>query len=77
MLLRQRRAIFNFCTRSASSVHETLKRIMMEDNDLLFNTLTPPKIVEELNKRVIGQTEAKEYVAIAFRNRLRRLKVPE
>lgn len=35
--------------------------------------LTPSKIVEELDKYIIGQTEAKKSVAIALRNRWRRL----
>lgn len=34
--------------------------------------LTPKQIVEELNKYIIGQTEAKKAVAIALRNRYRR-----
>ena len=37
--------------------------------------LTPSDIVEELNKYVIGQDEAKRIVAIALRNRWRRRKV--
>lgn len=39
--------------------------------------LTPSKIVDELNKYIIGQNEAKKVVAIALRNRWRRLLVPE
>ncbi|WP_422445847.1 ATP-dependent protease ATPase subunit HslU [Thermoanaerobacterium sp. DL9XJH110] len=39
--------------------------------------LTPKKIVEELNKYIVGQEEAKRSVAIALRNRLRRQKLPE
>ena len=35
--------------------------------------LTPPQIVEELDRFVIGQTEAKRAVAIALRNRIRRI----
>lgn len=35
--------------------------------------LTPSKIVEELDKYIIGQNEAKKSVAIALRNRWRRL----
>jgi len=38
--------------------------------------LTPKKVVEELNKYVIGQDEAKKAVAIALRNRWRRQKLP-
>jgi len=38
--------------------------------------LTPRQIVEELDKYVIGQKAAKRAVAIALRNRMRRLKLP-
>src|SRR3954447_16270569 len=41
-----------------------------------LDELTPREIVEELNKYVIGQAEAKRAVAIALRNRLRRQKLP-
>ncbi len=34
--------------------------------------LTPKEIVEELDKHIIGQKEAKKAVAIALRNRYRR-----
>ncbi|KYO64596.1 ATP-dependent protease ATPase subunit HslU [Thermovenabulum gondwanense] len=37
---------------------------------------TPKKIVEELNKYIVGQDEAKKCVAIALRNRIRRQKLP-
>jgi len=39
--------------------------------------LTPRKIVEELDKFIIGQKEAKRAVAIAMRNRYRRERLPE
>ncbi|MGP1454731.1 MAG: ATP-dependent protease ATPase subunit HslU [Treponema sp.] len=42
-----------------------------------FEELTPPRIVEELDKYIIGQTKAKRAVAIALRNRTRRIKLPE
>ncbi len=38
--------------------------------------LTPPAIVKELDKYIIGQKEAKRAVAIALRNRWRRQKLP-
>jgi len=38
--------------------------------------LTPPTIVKELNKYIIGQNDAKRSVAIALRNRWRRQKLP-
>lgn len=37
-----------------------------------MNELTPSQIVKELDKYIIGQTEAKKSVAIALRNRYRR-----
>ncbi|AKI96936.1 ATP-dependent protease ATPase subunit HslU [Kosmotoga pacifica] len=39
--------------------------------------LTPKRIVQELDKYIIGQSEAKKAVAIALRNRIRRQKLPE
>ena len=39
--------------------------------------LTPRQIVEELDKYIIGQDEAKRAVSIALRNRWRRMQVPE
>ena len=40
-----------------------------------YKSLTPKQIVEELNKYIIGQDDAKKNVAIALRNRWRRLNV--
>lgn len=40
-----------------------------------MNDLTPRKIVEELDKYIIGQNKAKKAVAIALRNRWRRQKL--
>jgi ATP-dependent HslUV protease ATP-binding subunit HslU len=39
--------------------------------------MTPREIVQELNKHIIGQDEAKRAVAIALRNRWRRLQIGE
>lgn len=39
--------------------------------------LTPREIVQELDRFIIGQQEAKKAVAIALRNRWRRLQLPE
>ncbi|NMC62925.1 MAG: AAA family ATPase, partial [SAR324 cluster bacterium] len=40
-------------------------------------SLVPPQIVEELDKYIIGQDEAKRAVSIALRNRWRRLRVAD
>uniref|UniRef100_A0A7C4GJ54 ATP-dependent protease ATPase subunit HslU n=1 Tax=Fervidobacterium thailandense TaxID=1008305 RepID=A0A7C4GJ54_9BACT len=42
-----------------------------------FDELTPRQIVEELDKYIIGQYQAKKAVAIAIRNRIRRQRLPE
>lgn len=39
--------------------------------------LTPRQIVQELDRYIIGQEEAKKVVAIALRNRYRRSKLPK
>lgn len=47
-------------------------------NDKLpLDSLTPQQIVEELDKYIIGQAEAKRSVAIALRNRVRRQILPD
>ena len=45
--------------------------------NLKLNDLTPKEIVEELDKYIIGQAKAKRAVAVAIRNRSRRLHLPE
>ena len=45
--------------------------------NLRLNDLTPKQIVEELDKYIIGQAKAKRAVAVAIRNRSRRLHLPE
>ena len=39
--------------------------------------LTPRQIVEELDRYIVGQSDAKKAVAIALRNRWRRQRAPE
>ena len=46
----------------------------MSDN---IKNMTPKQIVAELDKYIIGQDEAKKYVAIALRNRYRRSQLSE
>jgi ATP-dependent HslUV protease ATP-binding subunit HslU len=50
-------------------VKETPKQPKLDD-------LTPREIVAELDKYVVGQTNAKRAVAVALRNRIRRQKLP-
>jgi hypothetical protein len=45
--------------------------------NLKLDELTPKQIVEELDKYIIGQSKAKRAVAVAIRNRSRRLHLPE
>ncbi len=42
-----------------------------------MSTMTPREIVQELDKHIVGQDEAKRAVAIALRNRWRRVQVDE
>jgi ATP-dependent HslUV protease ATP-binding subunit HslU len=42
-----------------------------------MSEMTPREIVDELDKHIIGQSEAKRAVAIALRNRWRRMKLPK
>ena len=49
----------------------------METGGFLKDTLIPRQIVEELDKYVVGQRNAKRAVAIALRNRWRRQRLPE
>ena len=42
-----------------------------------MSDLTPKEIAAELDKHIIGQNDAKRAVAIALRNRWRRMQLPE
>ena len=42
-----------------------------------MSTMVPPQIVRELDKHIIGQDDAKRAVAIALRNRWRRMQLPD
>ncbi len=42
-----------------------------------MSSMTPREIVEELNRHIVGQQDAKRAVAIALRNRWRRMQLPE
>jgi ATP-dependent HslUV protease ATP-binding subunit HslU len=49
----------------------------MNNKDNFISALTPSEIVKELDKYIIGQSEAKRAVAIALRNRWRRQQVKD
>ncbi|MGB0360709.1 MAG: HslU--HslV peptidase ATPase subunit, partial [Endozoicomonas sp.] len=42
-----------------------------------MSNMTPREIVHELDKHIIGQKDAKRAVAIALRNRWRRMQLDE
>jgi len=42
-----------------------------------MSEITPQRIVEELDKHIVGQDDAKRAVAVALRNRWRRAQIPE
>lgn len=42
-----------------------------------MSNMTPREIVDELNRHIIGQQEAKRAVAVALRNRWRRMQLPD
>lgn len=49
---------------------------LQRDHDDIQARLTPRAVVEQLNRHIVGQVEAKKAVAVAFRNRWRRHRVP-
>src|SRR6201991_5168937 len=48
-----------------------------EPTDCIMNDFSPREIVSELDRYIIGQADAKRAVAIALRNRWRRLQLDE
>lgn len=57
------------------SQHEKYEKLVK--NQYQNEDLTPKKVVEYLDRFVIGQNEAKKAVAISFRNRWRRKNLPD
>ena len=53
------------------------KTVSQDVNDTFMASLTPKQIVEELDKFIVGQTNAKRAVGIALRNRWRRLQLAD
>ena len=54
-----------------------MKLLSRKNQEALSRSLTPRAIVEELDRYIVGQREAKRAVSIALRNRWRRQQVPE
>ena len=54
-----------------------MKKVISKSNVKEDKQLTPSQIVEELDKYIIGQKNAKKSVAIALRNRWRRQNVTD
>ena len=51
---------------------EVVQQLLQEPH-----TMTPREIVQELDKHIVGQQAAKRAVAIALRNRWRRMQIAE
>ena len=51
--------------------------LLPERSTSAVHSLTPPEVVRELDRYVIGQAKAKRAVAIALRNRVRRQRLPQ
>jgi ATP-dependent HslUV protease ATP-binding subunit HslU len=49
---------------------------MRKEIEEVMKELTPEQIVKELDRYIVGQSEAKRVVAVALRNRFRRLALP-
>lgn len=54
-----------------------VKVVPEEKNQILELNLRPSDVVTELNKHIVGQDDAKRAVAIAMRNRWRRMQLPD
>ena len=50
---------------------------LLSSSSVSVKSFDPELIVEALDKHIIGQADAKRAVAIAFRNRYRRRRLPE
>ncbi|EDU61412.1 ATP-dependent protease HslVU, ATPase subunit [Providencia stuartii ATCC 25827] len=55
----------------------TLKKFLQNHKDYSMSEMTPREIVSELDNYIIGQNKAKRSVAIALRNRWRRMQLNE
>ena len=58
-------------------LHQPQPRHREALSSVMGNDFSPREIVSELDKHIVGQQDAKRAVAIALRNRWRRLQLPE
>merc|ERR1711971_814017 len=68
------------CFSSAAAAEEPIKVIVEEASEDAVDPdagLKPHQIVEQLDRFIVGQADAKRAVAIALRNRWRRHRLPE
>src|SRR5438105_10787080 len=56
--------------------NEISEQTMVDNTSIPSITPTPKEIVSELDKHIIGQADAKRAVAVALRNRWRRMQLP-
>ncbi len=62
---------------SQLTIDEDIEETMNEQTESIAAVMTPREIVTELDKHIVGQNDAKRAVAIALRNRWRRLQLDE
>lgn len=62
---------------AAAPVAITIDAEELLSEDDIGRKLKPKEVVEQLNKYIVGQADAKRAVAIALRNRWRRQKIPD
>lgn len=71
----------SFSTPTSNNEKESNKEMsvpsIQDDEEIDYYSLTPKQMVRELNRFVIGQDLAKKAVAIAWRSRWRRQRLPE
>lgn len=71
-------ACFRLALTASPTFLESPKRPFFHrfDSEPNSMSMTPREIVHELNRHIIGQDDAKRAVAIALRNRWRRMQLP-
>lgn len=61
---------------TSTSINNNLSHLKDNNKENETQSMTPNEIVSYLDKYIIGQKDAKKAVAVAFRNRWRRQKLP-